>query len=309
MTDKQKKPDKTDWHRLWGMMVSPLFERLGCEVTVEVDLSLKAQRLDMTVVTKTKPISFEGVNPEYYQGFENLNDHNLISFKSFNEVFNLEAIEEFYGHFSNYKKMKNIKEQGVVNLYAVTHHFPKDLFDRYIKTDLLECIAENRIYDLKVFTPVRFIITNAFEHPILGLFSNDPEQIMKSRRQLEQDGWLLEHVSSYLEKLYKFYSLEGVNMPYTKEMFFRDYYPEKYEQILIKRQKIFEEGMKQGMQKGMQQGMQQGTIIGGIIAKLQLLQKILNRPVSKTEELIEKNISELQAMAESIEKDWQQIQN
>ena len=47
--NNKTKPDKTDWHRLWGLMVSPLFERLGCDVTVEMDLSFKVQRLDMTV--------------------------------------------------------------------------------------------------------------------------------------------------------------------------------------------------------------------------------------------------------------------
>lgn len=88
--------DKTNWHRLWGLMVTPLFERLKCEVTVELDLSVKVQRLDMVVVTKSEdePINFDGVNPDYYQGFENLNVHNLISFKSFNESFNIEALAQ-----------------------------------------------------------------------------------------------------------------------------------------------------------------------------------------------------------------------
>ncbi|MCP4350607.1 MAG: hypothetical protein GY795_34500, partial [Desulfobacterales bacterium] len=44
MTEQAKKPDKTDWHRLWGLMMSPVFKRLGCETTVEMDLSSKSQR-------------------------------------------------------------------------------------------------------------------------------------------------------------------------------------------------------------------------------------------------------------------------
>jgi len=67
--------------------MSPLFERLGCDVTVEIDLSFKVQRLDMTVIIKNKPLCFNNIDPDYFQGFENLNDHNLISFKSFHEVF------------------------------------------------------------------------------------------------------------------------------------------------------------------------------------------------------------------------------
>ncbi|MBF0231201.1 MAG: hypothetical protein HQK63_16675 [Desulfamplus sp.] len=60
-----------------------------------------------------------------------------------------------------------------------------------------------------MFTPARFIVTNDFDHPILGLFSNKPEQIVKSTERLKQDGWLLKKVSSYLNELYNHYSLEG----------------------------------------------------------------------------------------------------
>jgi len=200
-----KKPDRTDWHRLWGLMMTPLFERLGCETVVEMDLSAKVQRLDMVVITaeKGKPC-YDGVNPDYYEGFENLNTHNLISFKSFREVFNMTALEELYGHFTNYRKMKNISEdeKDKVNLYAVTYHFPKELFSRFHGTEFLECIKENQIYDFRVLTPVRFIVTKGNPHPVLGLFSDDPEQITASRRRLEQDGWLVRQVSSYLQQLY-----------------------------------------------------------------------------------------------------------
>ncbi|MBF0378918.1 MAG: hypothetical protein HQK72_15770 [Desulfamplus sp.] len=40
-TDNTDKENKTNWHRLWGLMVAHLFEKLKCEVTVEFDLSLK----------------------------------------------------------------------------------------------------------------------------------------------------------------------------------------------------------------------------------------------------------------------------
>ncbi len=255
-----QKPDKTDWHRLWGLMVSPLFERLGCDVTVEMDLSFKVQRLDMTVITKNKPLCFNDINPDYYQGFENLNDHNLISFKSFNEVFNRTAIEELYGHFTNYKKIKEIKKSAKVNLYAVTHHFPRDLFKPFQRTDLLKCIIEDRVYDLNVFTPVRFIITNSFDHPILGLFSNNRDQINKSLNRLKKDGWLLKHVSSYLKKMFEYYSLEGINMAYTREMFLKDNYPEDYEKILLVKDDILKTGIKTGIQKGIKTGIQKGML-------------------------------------------------
>ncbi len=78
---------------------------------------------------------------------------------------------------------------------------------------------------------MRFVITRGCDHPIIGMFSGDPEQIKASRGRLERDRWLLGQVSSYLGKLYEFYGLEGIDMPYTQEMFIRDHYPEWYEKI------------------------------------------------------------------------------
>ncbi|WP_222424203.1 hypothetical protein, partial [Desulfamplus magnetovallimortis] len=145
-----KNEDRTAWHRLLGLMMTPLFEKLGCEVTVEVDLSLKRQLLDLVIVRKHSSVMFVDVNPDYYEGFENLNEHNLISFKSFREIFNMAALEELYGHFTNYKKMKNLKDENNINLYAVTNHFPETLFDKFKDTRLIECIENNKVYDLKV---------------------------------------------------------------------------------------------------------------------------------------------------------------
>ncbi len=204
--ESPEKPDRTDWHRLWGLMTSPLFERLGCETVVEMDLSSKVQLLDMAVITKEEgKLRYEETDPNYYEGFENLNRHNLISFKSFNEVFNMTAAEEFYGHFTNYRKIRNIpeKHKDTVNLYAVTYHFPRDLFSRFKGTDLIEKVSD-RVYDFRVFSPIRFIITRGSDHPILGLFSNDREQIRASRERLEEDRWLIKEVSSYLGKLYRY---------------------------------------------------------------------------------------------------------
>ncbi|OQX06998.1 MAG: hypothetical protein BWK80_50075, partial [Desulfobacteraceae bacterium IS3] len=222
--EKPEKTDRTDWHRLWGLMMMPLFERIGYETIVEMDLSAKVQLLDMVAVRRKEKKESEIPDSDCYSGFENLNEHNLISFKSFREVFNMTALEELYGHFTNYRKMKNIpeNEKDTVNLYAVTHHFPRELFSRFDGKNLVDRAAE-RIYDLRLLTPVRFIITRGSEHPILGLFSDDAGQVMKSRFRLEKDRWLLREVSSYLGRLYEHYSLEGIDMPYTQEMFIKDH--------------------------------------------------------------------------------------
>jgi len=285
--DKVEK-EKVNWHRLWGLMMSPLFERLGCETIVELDLSIKIQRLDMVVVIKQEPFDYNLLKHEYYEGFENLNKHNLLSFKSFREVFNTFALEEFYGHFINYKKEKNISDDNIVNLYAITHHLPKELFERYQNTNFLECIKENEIYDLKILTPVRFIITKNSKHPVLGLFSDSVNQIKLSRERLEEDGWLIEQVSSYLGKLYNYYNLEGVNMPYTKEMFLKDNYPKIYRQVLRAEERGKFIGLQEGKFIGLQEGKKQE-----IIDNILLAQETLSKKIYSKKKLESKTIDDL----------------
>ena len=196
------------------------------------------------------------------------------------------AAEEFYGHFTNYRKIRNIpeKEKDTVSLYAVTYHFPRDLFSRFRGTNLTEKISDS-IWDFKVFTPIRFIITRGSDHPILGLFSDEPEQITASRKRLETDEWLLREVSSYLEKLYKHYSLEGIDMPYTQEMFIRDNYPEWYAKI----------------QTARTQGEARGEARGRLIGEILFAQRMLKQTVYSPEILKNKDIGELKTIASEIE--------
>jgi len=288
MNHPPEKPDKTDWHRLWGLMISPVFERLGCETIVEMDLSAKTQRLDMVVVTRAERPRYEELPPDYYEGFENLNEHNLISFKSFREVFNMTALEELYGHLTNYRKEKKIgeKDRGRVNLYAVTHHFPRDLFAPFQKPPFLRCVTERRIYELNLLTPVRFVITRESSHPVIGLFSDNPEQIMASRMRLEKDGWLTGQVSSYLKKLYDYYFKEGIDMAYTQEMFIKEHYPEWHDKI------------RAAEAFGIEKGIEKGALIGKIIMARQILHE---SPCSR-KMLEDKNTEELQRIFAGFEK-------
>ncbi|MGD9733920.1 MAG: hypothetical protein AB7U45_17235 [Desulfamplus sp.] len=59
----------------------------------------------------------------------------------------------------------------------------------------------------------------------------------------------------------------------------------------------------------MAEGEAKGIRKGGIIGRILLLQQILKKPVSKEEELIAMEMSELKTLYESIEKEWQNVQN
>ncbi|MBF0378506.1 MAG: hypothetical protein HQK72_13655 [Desulfamplus sp.] len=103
-----------------------------------------------------------------------------------------------------------------------------------------------------------------------------------------------EKVSSYINELYNHYSLEGVNMPCTHEMFLKDHFPP-----------VFLCQFMLGKEKGFQEGKKKGEFIG----KIQLLQQILKQTESIKTELLAKNISELQSLYDSLEKEWLKVQN
>ena len=58
-------PEQIKWHRLAGLVLQPLFDQLGCETQIEVDLSLKEQRVDIIVVQREKGKVDLGAHTEY----------------------------------------------------------------------------------------------------------------------------------------------------------------------------------------------------------------------------------------------------
>ncbi|KJR41890.1 transposase [Candidatus Magnetoovum chiemensis] len=69
------------------------------------------------------------------------------------------------------------------------------------------------------------------------------------------------------------------------------------------------EGEVKGFVKGKAEGKAEGIGKGELIGRIRLLQQILKQPISSKEELIAKEMSELKALCESIEQEWQAIQN
>ena len=141
----------------------------------------------------------------------------------------------------------------------------------------------------------------------MGLVSNKTEQIAKSTERLKQDGWLLKKVSSYLNELYNHYSLEGVNMPYTHEMFLKDHFPPEFlAQFMLGQEKGLQKGEQKGLQKGLQKGeekgLQKGRQEGELIGSITALQKILKCKTATKKELRAKNIEELKVMLKELEK-------
>src|SRR3989337_4485126 len=101
-----KMSKRTQWHRVLGLVLEPVFKELGYDVRIEDDLSLKKQIVDIVVIRKSKDLLKGTTLPKiFWEVFEDFNEHNLISFKSYSESFTSHACEELYGHLTNYKNI------------------------------------------------------------------------------------------------------------------------------------------------------------------------------------------------------------
>ncbi len=75
---------QTNWHRLFGLVLSDLFSGSPWKVELEKDLSLKQQFLDV-VISRRAAGEFTGQLPD---GLGQLADHHLLSYKSLHEPHN-----------------------------------------------------------------------------------------------------------------------------------------------------------------------------------------------------------------------------
>jgi len=211
-----------------AMVLDPLFKKLGFDTTPEVDLSRKKQLIDLIVVKKSDiNVDFTKLPKEFWAEFDDLNTHNLITFKTYSESFNPDALEELWGHHCNYLKINEL-ERDQVNLYAITHHHPDLILKPFIDTKFVHIIKPDEVYDLHLgnVKKVRIIITKDTNNPILALFSGNHKKVFEAYEKLKNETDLMDQISLYFKNIKAYYG-EELNEMYTKEDFFRDYPPPK----------------------------------------------------------------------------------
>ena len=263
---KRSKADDTDWHRTVGLSLDPLFDEMGYNTDVEVDLSMKSQRADIIVVRRVGNIVKQPNLPEdFWRAFDNLNERNIITFKSYSESFNDFAFAELYGHYTNYCKTKGAKPEQV-NLYVITHHFPRDVLAPFMEKELgekamVEEVIEDEVYDLRPgnLPPIRIIVCRTTSNPILALFSGDREKVLENYERIKRETTLLNKVSRYLDKIRAYYG-EIVKNMYTREDFIRDNPPKDRPTLLPWENELWDANMHQAELKGIEQGIEQGLI-------------------------------------------------
>lgn len=211
----------TEWHRLFGLVLIDYFTDSSYAVELEKDLSLKRQFVDVIIIEQEagKPLT------EAPDGLENLRQHNVMSFKSFQEPFSPWTCDELLGHYVNYRKqvspsMDNLLPESEFRLYGVSTRYPQKLANvttfRPVTSGVYDFDWGSQHIRLIVPNQVAEIERNA----VWQLFSANPEHVQYGASHYQ---WHSDELSTILYELYQRYRLEGIVMPYTVNDFYRDF--------------------------------------------------------------------------------------
>jgi hypothetical protein len=227
-----------NWHRYFGLILDDFFSNSPYSVLLELDLSKKEQLLDVVVIRK-QPGVFIGQLPD---GMENLVDHNLISFKSYQETFDAWTIKELIGHYVNYRKqyspsMKDLFPEEQFRLFGICARFPEGLAKEIALTKI-----QDGVYDCLWGTDtVRLLVIRDLpqneRNAMLQFFSAAKDQWEYAQSHYQQKS---KETSSLIRDLWNLYSEEGLAMPYTmedykrelKDRLVKEFTPELKEQLL-----------------------------------------------------------------------------
>jgi hypothetical protein len=211
----------TDWHRLFGLILTDFFAGSPFRVELEKDLSLKKQLLDVVIIRREEGPFSERL-PD---GLEGLARHNLLTFKSYQEALDDWALKELTGHYVNYRKQvspdkDNLLPEADFRLYAVCARYPQGLAAQVPWAEV-----QSGVYDFRRGTDViRVVVLGQLprsEHNApLHLFSASQDQVRYGAEHYRQRSG---ETSTLLYRLLEQYRKEGLSMPYTMQDFIRDF--------------------------------------------------------------------------------------
>ncbi len=182
--------DNIDWHDLFGVVIANQIRGLPYTLEIDYNVARSDQRIDL-LLKKNIPAAPAPILPD---GFENLQEHNLLSFKSFQEPMDAYAIFELCCYGFLYMKM--ITEKGKekwplpnLGLYAIATRRPVQLFK---VTRLKFHKLKSGVYDVECGTSdVRLIVINELkqesQNSNLLLLSNNEKQIEYGKKSNNLD--------------------------------------------------------------------------------------------------------------------------
>jgi hypothetical protein len=229
--------ERTNWHRLFGLLLTDFFAGSPFVVELEKDLSLKKQLLDVVVLRKRKG-SFAGCLPD---GFDNLSTHNLITFKSHQEALDDWALKELTGHYVNYRKQvspsfEKLLPEDEFRLYAICSRHPQDLAGSAHWKPLQQGVFQYRRGSDIIRIVVLRQLPETDHNAVLHLLSALPEKVRYAVSHYRQRSI---ETSTLLDQLFEGYQREGVAMPYTMEDFRREYRLARFRELTTEQRREY----------------------------------------------------------------------
>lgn len=223
-------PEQTDWHRLFGMLLSDYFTDSPFVVETEKDLSLHQQLLDVVIVRK-QPGTFDLQLPD---GLDDLVNHNLITFKSFREALDAWALKELLGHYVNYRKQLSQRNQPLVpeeqfQLYAVCGRFPHNLGQQVALHQEREGVYNCTWGTDRIHVVVAAQLPQTERNAPLHLFSAQQAKVAFGASHYRPRS---AKTSTLLRKLFVGYQVEGISMPITLDEYCQQLIDDERKQIL-----------------------------------------------------------------------------
>jgi len=213
---------KTDWHRLLGLIFTDFFTGSAWNVELEKDLSVKRQLLDIIILRRDGG----GLIDPLPDGLEGMKKHNLLTFKSIREPLDDWVLKELTGHYVNYRKQispsfNDLYPEEQFQLYGITARYPKKLFSQQVELTKVQ----DGVYDMhRGSDNIRLIVLNEIPHAkhnaAWHLFSGIPGEVEFAARQYRGK---TQEISTVLNTLFDNYNLEGIPVSYTMKDFQRDY--------------------------------------------------------------------------------------
>jgi hypothetical protein len=213
---------KTDWHRLLGLIFTDFFTGSAWNVELEKDLSMKRQLLDIIILRQD---GGKLINP-LPDGLEGMKKHNLLTFKSIREPLDDWVLKELTGHYVNYRKQispsfNDLYPENQFQLYGISTRYPKKLFSQQLELTKVQ----DGVYDIRRGSDnIRLIVLNEIPHAkhnaIWHLFSGIPGEVEFAARQYRGK---TQEISTVLNSLFNNYQMEGIPVSYTMKDFQKDY--------------------------------------------------------------------------------------
>ena len=220
MNKKEKEIIK--WHHLFGITLTDYFTHSNFEVELEKEVSLKKQYIDIVILRKTEGIALK----ETVAGLEELNDYNIITYKSYAETLDAWTLEELIGYYSNYRKiispdLNHLLPTSEFKLYAICTRYPTKLLNNNmlftkVQPGIIDLTWGNRIIRIIVLKN----ITKEAQNALWQLFSSQEEGFVFGNDNYQ---WHCPEEQAILNQLYALYKVKGGKMPYNMTEFTKEF--------------------------------------------------------------------------------------